>query len=67
MDRYDRDPEVLRIVARLIGRKILATRIEENGGSAVVVLDLDDSYRIKIGVSGNLHDEAYLLLEREPL
>lgn len=64
-ERYDHDPVMRALAARLQGRKILQADIHEAGSSAVIRLYLDNTTVVSIGVYGSLHDEAYLVFDEE--
>ena len=68
MTRYDRDAALLSLLYDMQGRRIrttalIETNTHDEGGRAVVCLELDDGRTVEIGVAGNLHDEAFLVLQ----
>jgi hypothetical protein len=68
--RYDSDPEYARLAESVVGTRIERATVMEDMGSAWVRLSLrtpDGTCTcIDIGVTGSLHDEAYLLFAPVP-
>jgi len=60
-DRYDHEEDLLKIANSLLGAKVRTAVVIDDGSQAYLELSLEDGRVIKVGVTGNLHDEAYLL------
>lgn len=65
-NNYEQDGALQYLAQSLVGRRIVAARLLEHEHiEAIVELTLDDESVVNIGVSGSLHDEAYLVFDRE--
>ena len=60
---YDHDPALISLALSLEGARIKKAQVGENESGAHVDMLLEDGRLIRIGVRGNLHDEAYLVFE----
>ena len=66
ISNYEEDSALQYLAQSLIGRKIMSARILEHESiEALLELTLDDARVINIGVSGSLHDEAYLIFTED--
>lgn len=63
-ERYDHDPALISLALSLEGAVIRKAQVGEKESGAYVDMLLKDGRLIRIGVSGNLHDEAYLVFEK---
>ena len=62
-ERYDHDPDLISLALSLEGAVIKKAQVGEKESSAYVDMLLEDGRLVRIGVSGGLHDEAYLVFE----
>ncbi len=60
-DNYAHDAKLQEMAATLVGKRILSAQVSEESSTAGLVLKLDDGRVCHVGVTGNLHDEAYFL------
>lgn len=67
-ENYSKDAHCLSLAKSLAGLLIVEATVVEEGSSAVVRLRLGDTHGnisiVDIGVTGNLHDEAYLIFDK---
>ena len=62
-ERYDHDPALISLALSLEGASIKKAQVSEKQSCAYVDMRLGDGRLIRIGASGNLHDESYLVFE----
>lgn len=62
-ERYDHDPALISLALSLEGAVIKKAQVSEKASGAYIDMLLEDGRLIRIGVYGNLHDEAYLAFE----
>ena len=62
-DRYDHDPSFISLAISLERAVIMRATVQERDGGAFIDLLLLGGRMVRIGVSGNVHDEAYLVFE----
>jgi hypothetical protein len=60
---WEHNLKVQELTRSLVGRSIRKAAFHETNGRAFVELTLDDGREVQAGVSGNLHDEAYLVFK----
>ena len=63
-ERYDHDPALISLALSLEEAVIKKAQVGEKDSGAYVDMLLGDGRLIRIGASGNLHDEAYLMFEK---
>lgn len=64
-EHYDHDAEMITLAESMKSHVILGAIVQERDNNAILKLRLDDGRTIEIGVSGSLHDEAYLIFYAE--
>ena len=62
-DKYNHDESLRLLAVSLSNMTISSAEVVEHNGSACVVLKLVDGRVFEIGVTGSLHDEAYLIFD----